>query len=83
MKKVIVAIKDELRGYDITEVADSEAVAYRSFYNAVNSTPVMKLNVKDYSLYQVGVFDTELGIIENCSPKLIVDAASCLRKEEK
>lgn len=82
MKKVLVAIKDELRGFPVgVMVEDSEQTAYRNFAQLCNSDAAIKFKSTDYSLWVVGSWDTELGINEGCAPKLLVDASSCIRKE--
>lgn len=81
MKKLIVSVKDELVGYGEVTLAASEDVALRSFSMACNNNEIIKANLKHFSLYQVGWFDSESGVVESINPKLIVDAASCVRKK--
>lgn len=82
MKKLIVSIKDELSGFRNISFADSEPIALRDFTYAVNSTKELSFNSVNYSLWALGCFDTETGIIDNSSgPRLIVTGDSILRKE--
>lgn len=83
MKKVLVGVKDDLRGFvGGIYVEDTEATAYRSFDQLANSDAAIKFQSKDYAMYVLGSYDTELGVIEPCAPKLLVDAASCIRRKE-
>lgn len=82
MKLGMYAIKDDLTGFKNVSVQDNDPVALRDFTYACNSTEIVKLNTKNYSFYKIGIYDTELGTIDNTDmPKLIATADSVVRKE--
>ena len=62
----------------------SDASAVRSFQQAIaNSGSVMNFKPDDFSLYQVGTFDVETGVLEPFNPpsRLIVGSDGDYRKE--
>lgn len=62
----------------------SDASAVRSFQQAIaNSGSVMNFKPDDFSLYQVGTFDVETGVLEPFTPpsRLIVGSDGDYRKE--
>lgn len=84
MKLGLYAIKDDLTGYKNITIADNDPVALRDFSYAVNCNEIIKLNTKNYSLYKLGVYDTELGVIDNTDcPQLLTTADACFREVNK
>lgn len=82
MIKGLYSVKDELKGFGAVIVSDNDPIAIRDFAYACNSNEIMKLNHKDYSLYKVGEYDTELGLIKTDGfPQLLVDCSSVIKKE--
>lgn len=79
MKYLMVALKDELTGFQAPTIEVSAETAIRNFTAAVNSIKAFQENPQDYSLYRIGYFDTDTGIIETSVDKL-VSANSVLRK---
>lgn len=67
----IYSVRDVLVGYTSVVLYSSDAVAIRDFKSVVNlpDTPISK-SAKDYSLYCVGEFDTETGVVVPCMNKV-------------
>lgn len=59
----LYVIKDELSGYAPPIAIKSDEMAKRWFINQVNTTAVMKESAKDFSLWKVGEFNTESGLV--------------------
>lgn len=79
MKIGIYSIKDNVGGflqptYDLTEQS-----AYRNFSYAVNQPGLMNFKPEDYSLWFVGVFDSDTGEVEKVVPKLIIHATEVVK----
>lgn len=84
MKFIVMSLKDALKGYQGMSLVENEPVAIREFTNAVNSNEIMKKNLPDYSLYKLGTFDTETGVLDNTDcPKLLVSASDVIYQEAK
>lgn len=79
MKLCLYAIKDDLTGFKSISMEDNDPCALRNFSYAVTSNEIVKLNAKNYSLYKLGIYDTETGIIDSSMPELIVTADSITR----
>lgn len=76
MKVLIFAIKDELVGFMNPTFEQTEQVALRNFSFAINKADsLLYTNAKDYSLWLLGEYDTEKGIIAK-EHKKIADALS-------
>lgn len=82
MKYLLVAMKDELTGFTGIQAEQSKQTALRNFAYAINNTAQLSQNVKDYSLYELGDYDSKLGKIENVRCEKIADASSILYKEK-
>lgn len=81
MIKFLYSLKDELVGFGDPVSELSEEVAIRSFTEAVNELPAFRKYPKDYSLYCLGSYDTESGIImTNPLPVKVIDAVSVLKE---
>lgn len=80
MKYVVVAIRDDKTGFFSPQCEPNEASAVRNFEHAVTSRPdsLFFTHPADYSLFRVGAFDSETGVIESCLPEPIVTAAQVL-----
>ena len=74
-------IKDELSEYAAPVVVETEAQAKRYFRQMVETTKMMKDNPEDFSLWHVGIFESESGIIAGEKPKLI-ERAKGERKDD-
>lgn len=75
MKYNVYSVRDVKTGwlpptYDISDIS-----AQRNFAFAVNNeSSIMSFAPSDFSLYCIGVFDTDSGEIEGCVPRFICDA---------
>lgn len=79
MKLKIYSIKDNLAGFYQPTFEQSDEIAIRNFAFAVNKKDnLLYANPDDFSLYCVGVYDTELGHIDAFDPLLIVQASSVI-----
>lgn len=84
MKLRAYCIKDDLTGYQIPQFEINEQTALRNFSYAVNETKgLLQSYAKDYSLYFVGVFDTESGCLTSCDPEKIIEASSIRRNGDE
>lgn len=85
MKYGIYSIFDSAAGVFTAPTIDiSDASAIRNFQQAIaNSGSIMNFKPDDFSLYQIGTFDVESGIIDPWSPpsRLIVGSDGDYRKE--
>lgn len=72
----LYAIKDELSEYASPITIETEAQAKRYFRQMVENTKMMADNPEDFSIWEVGKFDTENGTITSALPKLIERARS-------
>ena len=80
MRYFIYTIKDELNGFLNVTLDQNDETAERNFTYAIKNDPQMKMFKKDYSLYCIGVYDTDAGIVETCERKLL-DANSIQTEE--
>ncbi len=82
----VYSIYDSAAGVFTSPTIDiSDASAVRSFQQAIaNSGSVMNFKPDDFSLYQVGTFDVELGVLEPFNPpiRLIIGTDGDYRKEK-
>lgn len=78
----IYSVKDDLTGFQQPTFEINEQVAMRNFAYAINEVKgILSANPNDFSLFKVGEFDTDTGVITCCDPKIIVRADSILRKD--
>lgn len=84
MKYLIVSLRDAKTGFGIPQTEVNEQTALRNFEYAFNKKGTLVYeHAADYSLYKVGEYDTETGVLSGCTvPELIVDALSVQNKEE-
>lgn len=79
MKYPVYSIRDVHTGFMSPTVDQNDASAMRNFRHAVmQSSSLMNSHPKDYSLYKIGVFDTETGSLVECLPELVTDAFSII-----
>lgn len=64
MKKPVYALRDELAGFLSVNVDINDEVAKRNFLASMKNHGLNNSVIKDYSLYRVGDFDTDAGIVE-------------------
>lgn len=57
----LFCIKDELNGFAPPIPLQNQMVAKRYFREMLQENPTMKLEPKDFSIWEVGDFDTETG----------------------
>lgn len=76
MKYPIFSIRDRRTGFMTPTLDQNISSAVRNFEHAcMNTDSLMYSHADDYSLYQIGEFDTETGVIVvEPQPKFIVDA---------
>lgn len=78
----VYAIKDAKTSFMPCNVDYNDASAIRNFEHAVTAPDsLMRSHPADYTLYRLGSYNTETGIIvSKADPQQIADAASVLRK---
>lgn len=64
----IYSIRDKLVGFQGVSLHHNDAVAMRNFEEAFNDAP----HAEDYSLYKLGTFDTNTGIVSSLKEPEIV-----------
>lgn len=63
------AVRDSLTGFMTPTVDANDASAMRGFQHAVKATrDVMHTYPEDFSLYRIGAFDTDTGVLHPESP---------------
>lgn len=83
MKYVITSVKDALKGYSTFDLNQNLELAKRNFSDTVNSSSVVALHLPDFSLYKMGEYDSETGVInsEGC-PMLLISASDVHTQKE-
>lgn len=77
MIRNIYCIRDDKAGFLDPFVDLNDSTALRNFNFAMGKDTVMGVNAKDFSLYCVGTFNTQSGVVEAPDrPILIVDGSS-------
>lgn len=78
----VYAIKDAKTSFMPCNVDYNDASAIRNFEHAVMAPDsLMRSHPGDYTLYRLGSYNTETGIIlSKVDPEQIADAASVIRK---
>ena len=78
----VFAIKDAKTSFMPCNVDYNDASAIRNFEHAVMAPDsLMRSHPADYTLYRLGSYDTETGIIKtSAAPQQIADASSILSK---
>lgn len=65
MKYGLYSMRDDLTGFLVPTADSNDSTAMRNFMFAIQKPDsVMNAKPQDFSLYKVGVFDSEIGIIE-------------------
>lgn len=83
MKVGIYSIQDGKVGFMNPVVEYSDPVAMRNFSVNVADSKLMMKHSNDFTLYKIGVMDSDTGIIEPCiPPEIICSASSILRSNE-
>lgn len=73
----IYTVQDALVGFQVITMMNNDAFAMRSF--AENFSEVK--NPSDYSLWRVGTFDTDTGIINSEVPTVVCRATDFVKGE--
>lgn len=72
----IYSIRDELSGFQSIFLHQNDALALRDFQAACSSLPgdltPMRFRPTDFSLYHLGSFHTDIGVIQPLSPIEVV-----------
>ncbi|ALS03469.1 VP5 [Gokushovirus WZ-2015a] len=78
----VYAIKDAKTSFMPCNVDYNDASAIRNFEHAVMAPDsLMRSHPADYTLYRLGSYNTETGlIVSEADPQQIADAASVVRK---
>ena len=79
MNYPIYSVHDALVGYQSPTLMNNDAHAMRNFAEAFEGTK----NPQDYSLWHIGNFDTDTGLIENIVPQIICRASDFICKENE
>lgn len=78
----VYSIRDELTGYMNITLDVNDNTAIRNFKHAVNSKDLLfNTNPKDYTLYKIGTFETDNGILIPLTPiEYIVNGTSIIEE---
>lgn len=72
MKQGLYAIHDDAAAIFLPpDLATFDEVAIRNFDFAMQKNEMMNFRPADFSLWYVGTFDTETGVMEKCDPRKI------------
>lgn len=87
MKTIIVAVRDvKAEVYAQPFCVVNSATAIRSFSDQVNNQDPKNMwnqHPQDFSLYQIGTYEDNTGLIEPITPpKLLIEATACLNLTE-
>lgn len=75
MVKNMYSILDVNVGYGMPLMQDNDAVAMRNFENACSDkSSVFATHSSDFSLWCIGTFDSDTGVLESCLPRKICNA---------
>lgn len=80
MKIGIYSIQDSKVGFIAPVVEYSDQSALRNFSVNVDGSALMKKYSNDFTLFKIGIMDTENGIIEPCIPPLNIASASSVMR---
>ena len=80
MKIGIYCIKDNVAGFLQPTFEMYEASALRNFSYAVSQPSLMNFKPEDYSLWHLGEYDTDTGVLDPVEPRLIVHATEVISK---
>ncbi|UPW41952.1 nonstructural protein [Dipodfec virus RodF1_59] len=81
----VYSMRDALSGFLQPTFEVNDQVAYRNFEHAIMTTPsIISSHCHDFTLYQIGTFDSETGRITPLeSHKLVVDGNAILLRHKK
>lgn len=82
MKVGIYAYKDNVNGFLQPHFEVYDAAALRGFSYACSQSGLMNFRPEDYSLWHIGIFDSETGVIEPLDPKLIAHGNEVIKDEK-
>lgn len=83
MKLGVYAMRDRLTGFLQPTFDQNDPVAMRNFESAVLQVRpgnLLHTNPEDYSLYKIGVYDSETGVIEPMDPLQILTGSAVILK---
>lgn len=80
MKVGLYSIQDANAGFMSPVVDLNDATAMRNFAAQVDNSDVMKKFSNEFTLFKIGVFDTETGMVDVCVPPLHVANASSVKE---
>lgn len=68
----IYSIRDEASGlYVGIQTDQTELTAIRNFDYALSSNELMRFRAEDYSLWRVGRWDNQTGVLDACDPVIV------------
>lgn len=75
----VYSVRDSLVGYGFPIIMSNDAVAMREFVNSHKDVG----SPQDYSLWNIGVFNTDTGVItSDVVPSCICNLIDCLKGEK-
>lgn len=78
----LYAIKDVKSGFSDPCTQVNDAVAGRSFERQVPAmSDQLGIPLSDFQLWRIGQIDLDSGMLIPCTPELLVDGATLLRKD--
>lgn len=78
----VYSVRDAKVGFGNPFVDVSDSSAKRGFHYAfLNPSSMVNFSPSDFSLYRIGSFDSDKGIIERLTPEFICCAADFVGKE--
>lgn len=87
MKFYVYSIRDELTGFMTPVIEQSDAVAMRNFQMAIDSqrrdSSVMAFRPSEFTLYCLGSFDSQSGVISPATPPSLVCSGSSFSEVKK
>lgn len=79
----VYCMHDAAIGFLHPVVDQNDAMAMRHFQAACQDSPEMKIKPEDFTLYCIGSFDSETGVITGSPAELICSATDFVRKKVK
>ena len=71
----LYSILDVHQGFGMPVCQDNDAIAMRNFENACcDKSNIFYTHSSDFSLWCIGTFDTDTGIVESCTQRKICNA---------
>lgn len=73
----VYAIQDACVGFLTPSFDFNDGSAKRNFAHAMrNSQSLFNSHPQDFSLYRIGAYDSDVGVIDGCTPEKICDGVS-------